>query len=196
MLPQWWRKLPQYSKYLISSYLPPSTICSSLCTISSLTHIHKLSPTSAVTIWKQYTTPIIHTSMGLNKIYPIFLPILVIITCSMSSSWRKPKLTTWCQSRLTTIWTRKKSSCTWLWSMISLSQIWKLLAITSNFFVVMIVPSSILLIIAALAMGFIMRPIFAKLRYYSTLMADYCHYIHKNDMNLEITEEGETSDFV
>lgn len=65
-----------------------------------------------------------------------------------------------------------------------------------QFFVVMIVPSSILLIIAALAMGFIMRPIFAKLRYYSTLMADYCHYIHKNDMNLEITEEGETSDFV
>lgn len=56
-----------------------------------------------------------------------------------------------------------------------------------EFFVIMLVPSTILLAISALAMGFIMRPLFGKLRYYSTLMNDYCHYIHKNDMNLEIT---------
>lgn len=55
-----------------------------------------------------------------------------------------------------------------------------------QFFVVMIVPSTILLLIAAIAMGLIMRPIFAKINYYSILMEDYCHYIHKNDAGLEI----------
>jgi hypothetical protein len=53
-----------------------------------------------------------------------------------------------------------------------------------QFFVIMIVPSTILLLIAAVSMGLIMRPIFAKLQHYSLLMNEYCHFIHKNDMSL------------
>ena len=47
----------------------------------------------------------------------------------------------------------------------------------------MLVPSTILLVIAALAMGFMMKPLFTKLNYYTTQMNDYCHFMHKNDMN-------------
>jgi hypothetical protein len=60
----------------------------------------------------------------------------------------------------------------------------------------MIVPSAILFFIAALSMGFIMRPIFAKLNHSTALMNECCYFIKRNDMNLEITAEGETSDMV
>lgn len=58
----------------------------------------------------------------------------------------------------------------------------------------MIVPSTILLIISALTMGFIMKPLFSRLQQSSILMNDYCHYIRKNDMNLEITAVDDSAD--
>lgn len=56
-----------------------------------------------------------------------------------------------------------------------------------SIFVVMIVPSTILLIISALSMAFFMRPLFRKLHQYSSLMNEYCNLIRKNDLTLEIT---------
>jgi hypothetical protein len=54
----------------------------------------------------------------------------------------------------------------------------------------MLAPSAILLCIAGLTMWLIMRPIFAKLNHSTTLMNEYCYFIKRNDMNLEITSEG------
>lgn len=43
-------------------------------------------------------------------------------------------------------------------------------------------------------MGFIMKPLFSRLQQSSILMNDYCHYIRKNDMNLEITAVDDSAD--
>ncbi len=57
-----------------------------------------------------------------------------------------------------------------------------------QFFVIMIVPSIILLIISGVAMWLFIRPLFRKLKSFTSAMKDYCYYILKNDLNLEISE--------